>query len=131
MIIINETLVKENNFSRDIFEKNPQKLIGLGEIFDFNRKASVVTFGYTINRKYWGKGYATTYTKMILDFLINENDVNRVQAFVMPENEKSHNVLERCSFVKEGKIRQSYIWKEKGLVDLLLYSVLKHEYISS
>lgn len=77
-----------------------------------------MTFGYTINKNYWGNGYATRYT----------NEVNRVQAFVMPENRRSHNVLKRCGFTKEGTIRQGYIWKDKGLVDLTLYSVLSSEY---
>lgn len=104
------------------------KLIGLGEIFDFDKKASVVTFGYTINKNYWGNGYATRYTKMILEYLIKTIEVNRVQAFVMPENRRSHNVLKRCGFTKEGTIRQGYIWKDKGLVDLTLYSVLSSEY---
>ncbi len=104
------------------------KLIGLGEIFDFDKNASVVTFGYTINRNYWGKGYATKYTKLVLDYLINTINVNRVQAFVMPDNVKSHNVLKKCGFVKEGTIRQGYIWKDKGVVDLSLFSVIKSEY---
>lgn len=109
-------------------KSEPSKLIGLGEIFDFDKKASVVTFGYTINRNYWGLGYATKYTKLLLDYLINTIEVNRVQAFVMSENIKSHNVLKRSEFVKEGVIRQGYIWKDKGLVDLTLYSILKSDY---
>ena len=48
--------------------------------------------------------------------------------FVMPENIKSLNVLKRCGFVEEGTIRKGYIWKDKGIVDLTLYSVLKEEY---
>ncbi len=46
----------------------------------------------------------------------------------MSENTKSHNVLERSGFVKEETIRQGNIWKDKGIVDLTLYSVLKKEY---
>ncbi|MBN2826757.1 MAG: GNAT family N-acetyltransferase [Tissierellales bacterium] len=109
-------------------KSKPMKLIGLGEIFDFDKNADVVTFGYTINRDYWGMGYATQYTQMLLEYLINTIEVNRVQAFVMPENEKSHKVLERCGFVKEGTIRQGHIWKDKDVVDLTLYSVLRGEY---
>ena len=105
------------------------KLIGLGEVFDFDKKASVVTYGYTINQDYWGKGYATMYSTMVLDYLFGTIEVNRVQAFVMPENKKSHQVLERCGFIKEGTIRQGHVWKDKGVVDLTLYSMLKDEFI--
>ncbi len=104
------------------------KLIGVGEVFDFDKGTGGVTFGYTINRNYWGKGYATSYSKLVVDYLSNTIDVNRVQAYVMPKNEKSHHVLERCGFVKEGTIRQGHLWKDKGVVDLTLYSMLKDEY---
>jgi ribosomal-protein-alanine N-acetyltransferase len=103
------------------------KLIGLGEVFDFDKQASMVTFGYTLNQDYWGQGYATQYANMLVDYLTHTIGVNRVQAFVMTENEKSHRVLERCGFIKEGTIRQGQVWKDKGLVDLTLYSILKGE----
>jgi ribosomal-protein-alanine N-acetyltransferase len=51
--------------------------------------------------------------------------INRIQAFVMPENIKSQNVLQRNGFVKEGTIRQGHVWKGHGVVDLILYSLLK------
>lgn len=119
---------KKTIFLGIYLKSESMKLIGLGEIFDFDKNACVATFGYTINRNYWGKGYATQYSKLVLDYLINTIEVNRVQAFVMPENIKSHNVLARCGFIKEGTIRQGYIWKDKGVVDLTLYSILKSDF---
>lgn len=105
------------------------KMIGVAEIFDFDPKVGSVTIGYTLNRNYWGKGIATNTTKLLLEYLFNEIDVNRVQAFVMPENERSHKVLLRNNFVKEGTIRQGYFWKGQGIVDLVLYSIIRSEYI--
>ncbi|GAB6109527.1 GNAT family N-acetyltransferase [Fusibacter bizertensis] len=123
---------KKKTIFLGIYLKNENsKLIGLGEIFDFDHKTNVVTFGYTINRHYWGRGFATKYTKMVLDFLINEVEINRVQAFVMPENVSSQKVLEKCGFVKEGIIRQGHFWKDKGIVDLIMYSILKKEYVNT
>lgn len=104
------------------------KLIGLGEVFDIDKKTEQVTFGYTLNKSYWGNGYARTFTYLLLDFLFNEIEVNRVQAFVMPENTRSHKVLKACNFNQEGVIRQGYIWKNKGLVDLSLYAYLRDDY---
>jgi len=105
------------------------KMIGVAEIFDFDSKVSSVTIGYTLNYNYWGKGIATKITKLLLKFLFNEIDVNRVQAFVMPENVKSRKVLLRNNFIEEGTIRQGYFWKGRGVVDLVLYSILKAEYM--
>ena len=106
-----------------------EKLIGIGEIFDFNKKVNSITIGYTLNESYWGNGYATETTKTIVDFLFQHIQINRIQAFVMPENEKSKKVLHRNSFVKEGIIRQGEYWPDKGVVDLELYSILRSEYV--
>ena len=72
-----------------------------------------------------GKGIATKTVKAMVDFLFGDIGMNRIQAFVMPENLKSQKVLERNGFVKEGIIRQGHIWKGRGVVNLVLYSLLK------
>ena len=42
----------------------------------------------------------------------------------MPINYRAMLVLERCGFVKEGTIREGFLWPDKGIVDLALYSLL-------
>jgi [ribosomal protein S5]-alanine N-acetyltransferase len=108
-------------------EKN--KMVGFAELFDFDVKVNAATIGYTLNKNYWGKGIATKTTALLLQYLFIEIDVNRIQAFVMPQNEKSRNVLLRNKFTKEGTIRQGNYWRGRGVVDLELYSILKSEYI--
>jgi ribosomal-protein-alanine N-acetyltransferase len=103
-------------------------MVGVAEVFDIDTKVSAATIGYTLNQKYWGKGIATESTALLLEYLFYEIDVNRIQAFVMPQNEKSKNVLLRNKFIKEGTIRQGNYWKGRGVVDLELYSLLKSEY---
>ncbi|SHO47760.1 GNAT family N-acetyltransferase [Anaerocolumna xylanovorans] len=109
-------------------KKDNNKMVGVAELFDFDTKVSAATIGYTLNQNYWGKGIATKTTALLLNYLFNEIDVNRVQAFVMPQNEKSKKVLLRNDFIKEGTIRQGNYWKGRGIVDLELYSILKPEY---
>ena len=54
--------------------------------------------------------------------------INRIQAFVIPENIKSLDVLRRNNFVEEGTIRQGFLWKGKGVVDLTLFSMFRSDY---
>lgn len=103
------------------------KIVGVAEIFDFDAKVNMVTIGYTLNEDYFGKGIATKTVKVLLDYLFNTVGVNRVQAYVMPDNIKSKNVLEKNGFTKEGTIRQGAIWTGKGVVDLDLYSFLRSD----
>jgi Acetyltransferases, including N-acetylases of ribosomal proteins len=107
---------------------NPDNIVGVAEIFDYDKDVNMVTIGYRLNDRFWGKGFATQAVKALIGYLFTEIGINRIQAFVMPENEKSLNVLRRNGFVEEGVIRQGYIWKGKGTVDLTLFSMLKAEY---
>ena len=50
--------------------------------------------------------------------------VRRIQCLVLPTNYRAVLVLERCGFVKEGTIREGFLWPDKGIVDLTIYSLL-------
>lgn len=105
----------------------PDKIVGVAEMFDYSQDVNMITIGYRLNEQFWGKGIATKTVKAMVDYLFDDIGVNRVQAFVMPENVKSQNVLIRNSFMREGVIRQGHIWKGKGLVDLILFSRLRSD----
>ncbi|WP_211227860.1 GNAT family N-acetyltransferase [Spirochaeta cellobiosiphila] len=108
-----------------------KKLVGIAEIFDINKKVNSLTIGYTLNEKFWGEGYATESTKLIVSFLFNKIKINRIQAFVMPQNVKSKKVLIRNNFLLEGTLRSSEFWLGKGVVDLEVYSILKSDFTNN
>lgn len=112
-----------------IYTRKPeQKLVGIAEIFNIDKKVNMVTIGYRLHEDYWGKGIATNVVDLMTNYMFNTIRVNRIQAFVMPENNKSKDVLKRNCFTYEGTIRQGEIWKDKGLIDLELYSILQKDY---
>lgn len=118
---------KKTIFLAICLNEDLKKIIGVAEIFDFDAKVDMVTIGYTLNEDYWGHGFATKTVEALRDYLLNTIGINRVQAFVMPNNIKSKNVLERNKFTKEGTIRQGAVWTGKGTIDLDLYSFLKSD----
>jgi [ribosomal protein S5]-alanine N-acetyltransferase len=118
---------KKTIFLGICLNENLKRVIGVAEIFDFDAKVNMVTIGYTLNENYWGNGVATKTVKALVDYLFNTIEVNRVQAFVMPNNIKSKNVLLRNKFTKEGTIRQGAAWSGKGIIDLEVYSFLKSD----
>lgn len=105
----------------------PEKIVGTAEMFDYDSEVNKITIGYKINESFWGQGIATKAVAAMIHYLFHCVGVNRVQAFVMPENTQSQKVLLKNGFTKEGLIRQGYVWKGKGAVDLLLFSLLKSE----
>lgn len=72
-----------------------QKLVGIAEIFNIDKTADMVTIGYSLNPEYWGKGIATITTRILVNYLFNEIQVNRIQAFVMTDNKKISRCIEQ------------------------------------
>lgn len=106
----------------------PGTIVGIGEMFDYDPKVNAITIGYRLNEAYWSRGIAANAVKLMADYLFRELGLNRVQAFVMPENARSHPVLLKNGFTLEGTIRQGQLWTGKGIVDLMLYSLLRSDW---
>ena len=45
----------------------------------------------------------------------------------MPQNAASQRVLEKNGFIREGLLRQANLWTDKGVVDLIIYSLLRSD----
>lgn len=108
---------------------SPDSIVGIAEMFDYNSDVKMITIGYRLHEQFWGKGIATMAVNAMTAYLFNRVGVNRIQAFVLPENTKSKNVLQRNKFTQEGIVRQGYIWRGRGVVDLVMYSLLQSDNI--
>ncbi|MFJ8353795.1 GNAT family N-acetyltransferase [Bacillus paramycoides] len=122
---------KKSRVKWGIFQKKQSNtLLGIIEVMDFNQKVNMVSIGYFLAEDNWGKGIATESVRMLLKFLFDEVNVNRIQAEVMPKNEASTKVLLKNGFIKEGLLRQATLWSGKGVVDLEIFGILKEEYMN-
>lgn len=104
------------------------RLIGTFDMFDFIPKVNQLSVSFMLNRDFSGRGYATAALNCVTDYLFNYIKANRIQAYIMPNNLRSQRLLERCGFVKEGTIREGFIWPDKGLIDLDLYAMLPYDF---
>ena len=100
-------------------------LVGTAEIFDFDPKVNMATIGYRLNEAYWGRGIATQPVRALTNYLFSTVGLNRIAAYVMPQNVASQRVLEKNDFVREGLLRQANFWTGKGVVDLVVFSRLR------
>lgn len=100
------------------------RLVGTLEIYGVDTEVEAVTLSFTLNREFTGCGYASAAVRATADYLMNTVGVHRIQAYVLPINYRGVLVLERCGFQKEGTIREGFLWPDKGIVDLTLYSLL-------
>ena len=102
---------------------NPNRLVGLAEMFDYKKRENKITVGYRLNEEYWNKKIATNVLKLMVEYLVNEVNITTLQAFVMPENIYSSKVLLNNGFVKEDFTAQEKNWggQEIGTVDVYTY----------
>lgn len=104
---------------------SPDRVVGTAEMFDYDPETAMITIGYKVNEAMWGRGIATKAVAAMADYLFRDAGINRIQAFVMPENAASERVLLKNGFAREGVIRQGHFWKGKGVVDLALFARLR------
>ena len=76
--------------------------------------ASTVTqhaadFGYLLDTRYWGHGYATEAARAIVAWALSLPAVRRVWATCDTENVASARVLERAGLVLEGTLRRAIV----------------------
>lgn len=106
--------------------KNDGALIGTIGVTHASETNLRVEVGYAIARPHWNRGYVTEALRAIVPHLFAELPIERVQAFLIPENVASLRVLEKAGFRYEGTLRKVRMFKGE-LRDLAAYSVLRSE----
>lgn len=91
-------------------------------------KNSVATVGIFIGDKaYWGKGYGTDAMKVLMKFIFEQMNVNKIKLFVYSFNSRAVKSYEKCGFVKEGILRQE-IFRDGKYHDEYVMGILRDEY---
>ena len=92
------------------------------------RKANIyrknVEIGYFIGKKYWGQGIATIAIRMIVDYIFENFDIERIYAEPYAQNMASRRVLEKNGFTCEAVLK-NYVIKNNILQDSCIYSLLR------
>lgn len=102
--------------------EEPNRLIGLAEMFDRKKRAKQITIGNCLNENYWHRGVATEAIRLMKDYLCGEMGLLVLKAFVMPENIYSARALIHNGFEKEPLAAQGKNWGGNALVQLEEYS---------
>lgn len=76
------------------------------------------------------KGYMKEALSKIINYGFLEMKLNRIEAFIGPENTGSKKLVENLKFVKEGLLKSHYV-KYDIAEDSLVYALLRKHYIPS
>ena len=110
-----------------VFKENGNEPIGSISVVDSNEKIKMVHIGYCIGRKWWHQGITSEALAAIIDFLIMEVGINRVESRHDPQNLNSGYVMRKCGMKYEGTMREAD-WNNQGICDFSEYAILAKEY---
>jgi RimJ/RimL family protein N-acetyltransferase len=78
-----------------------------------------IEIGWRFKKEYWGKGYATEASKVILDHALNMEASKKVVADILPENIASIRVAEKIGLrYIEDRNLNNLKWKSYQVSDI-------------
>jgi [ribosomal protein S5]-alanine N-acetyltransferase len=126
------TLYRQNFMKRQslrwgITFKDDDWLLGTVGIMNWKPRFFNAALGYDMAKRHWRQGIMFEALTAVLDYAFSTMQMNRLEAFVMPQNEPSSQLLEKLGFQNEGLMRQYGYWRGE-FHDLVLYSLLKDDW---
>lgn len=84
--------------------------VGFIAVSDFERGArQSVSLGYWAAAEFAGRGIMRAAVSLVVDFLLYELCLHRVEVFVRPENHASVGLVQALGFISEG-VRRNFLW---------------------
>lgn len=81
-------------------------IIGFVHLYDYDSTHQRCEIGYMITREFSGRGLMTEGIRVVLNWIFDNTDVNRIEAYCDPRNPGSEKILEKLGFQKEGVFRE-------------------------
>jgi ribosomal-protein-alanine N-acetyltransferase len=102
------------------------RLVGTCGFVDWSPPHRWAELAYDLARPQWGTGLMSQAVTAVLDWIDQQDLVDRVHAYVRADNARSQRLLERHRFVREGRLRSYRICRGRPH-DFDLYSLLRSE----
>lgn len=99
----------EGPFGRfGIFDSENNDFIGMCLARNFADVTGQIEIGYTLSKKYWGKGIATEVSRALVKYCFLKTETNEVVAVTDLDNIGSQKVLEKAGFNRTDNLKRTY-----------------------
>ncbi|MGN7756929.1 GNAT family N-acetyltransferase [Chryseobacterium lathyri] len=99
----------EGPFGRfGIFDSENNDFIGMCLARTFADVPDQIEIGYTLSKKYWGKGIATEVSRALVKYCFLKTETNEVVAVTDLDNIGSQKVLEKAGFNRTDNLKRTY-----------------------
>lgn len=116
--MVQKQYVKHNIGRFSTILKETNELIGWTGIkyiddHEENGNSNFFDYGYRLNEKFWGNGYATEATLAWLEYGFQEMNIKTMHAYTHAENGASNRVLSKCgmTFMEVYPDETGILWK--------------------
>lgn len=107
--------------------KETGEIIGNISVVSVKENIAEAMLGYCMGTKWWGKGIMPEAGRAVCKYLFEQVGFNRIGAAHDKNNPKSGRVMQKLGMTCEGTLRSAG-FNNLGIVDEVLYSILKEEY---
>ena len=98
------------------------ELAGLAEFYGLRDRLHKISVGSRLRECQWGHGFATEATRLMVDYLYDETDIEIITASTMIENKASAHVLEKVGFIRTARsVEEDWGFPEPTIVDKWFY----------
>ena len=105
--------------------RETEQLIGSAGLDQIDQRHRHARFGILIGEKqFWGQGYATEATRLLIEHAFSMMNLNRVWLHVLAEHPAAIHVYEKIGFEREGILRQ-HVFSEGRYQDMLTMAILR------
>ena len=107
--------------------KEDDALIGSCGFNSLSRKKKEGELGYELARPFWNQGIMTEAIRAATDYGFTQQALSRIEAWIIPENRASANLLIKLGFQSEGVLERKGYWDGR-FHDLELFSMLAEQW---
>ncbi|MFX0076099.1 MAG: GNAT family N-acetyltransferase, partial [Candidatus Hermodarchaeota archaeon] len=111
------------NYVIELREYSSTNRIGSVSLWALNWYHQRSGIGIWILPKYWKKGYGTKSIELIKNIAFNHLNLNRIEAHIAIQNDRSIKMFKKCSFLEEGRLRD-YLKINGNFQDAMILSCL-------
>lgn len=123
----NSRYLENKGYRWAITVKPDNRVIGTCGYHNWAKEHFKAEIGYELHPTYWRQGVMREVLQEIMRFGFEDLGLNRIEAFIDPDNINSRYLLEKTGFSEEGYLKQCFY--EKGqFVDAVLFALLKEQY---
>ena len=90
----------------------------------------VHTIGYVLSRDCWGNGYMAEAVRCAMRHGFTDLHLRLMSVSHYTFNAQSRRVIEKCGFVYEGTLRQTFLRYDGAVFDEAVYSITKDEWLA-